>query len=82
MDQCYILCYKHTCNNMKLPLWFARKLWDEFILCYHVNYFDIGDFKGVNCFLLAQDLASTRNNPLIGDNFFIDISKKNNTNII
>jgi hypothetical protein len=33
-------------NNREMPLYFMRKLWDEFILGKHVNYFDIGDFQG------------------------------------
>jgi hypothetical protein len=34
-------------NNREVPLYFLRKLWDEFILGLHVNYFDMGEFQGV-----------------------------------
>jgi hypothetical protein len=38
---------KPPCNNKEIPLYFLRKLWDEFILGKHVNYFDVGDSQGV-----------------------------------
>jgi hypothetical protein len=38
---------KPPCNNREVPLYFLRKLWDEFILGKNVNYFDMGDFQGV-----------------------------------
>jgi hypothetical protein len=33
-------------NNRDVPLYFLHKLWAEFILGLHVNYFDIGVFQG------------------------------------
>jgi hypothetical protein len=44
MDRWHMVFYKTPCNNMEMPLYFMRKLWAEFILGKHVNYFDIGDF--------------------------------------
>jgi hypothetical protein len=38
---------KPHCNNREVPLLFLRKLWVEFILGKHVNYFEMGDFHGV-----------------------------------
>ena len=38
---------KPPCNNAKVPQYFLRKLWAEFELGYHVNYFDITKFQGV-----------------------------------
>ena len=32
------------CNNVKVPRYFLRKLWDAFLLGFHVNYFDIIEF--------------------------------------
>jgi hypothetical protein len=47
MDRWYMVFDKPLCNNREIPLYFLRKLWDEFILGKHVNCFDIGDFQGV-----------------------------------
>jgi hypothetical protein len=47
MDSWFMVFDKPPCNNMEVPLYFLRKLWAEFILGHHVNYFDIGDFQGV-----------------------------------
>jgi hypothetical protein len=30
---------------MEVPLYFLKKLWVEFVLGLHVNYFDIGEFQ-------------------------------------
>jgi hypothetical protein len=38
---------KPPCNNSEVPLYIWRKLWEEFILGHHVNYFDMGEFQGV-----------------------------------
>lgn len=35
------------CNNLEVPQYFLQKLWAEFELGYHVNYFDINEFQGV-----------------------------------
>ena len=45
---------KPTCNNFEVPQYFLRKLWVDFVLGFHVNYFDITEFQGVG-FALAQD---------------------------
>jgi hypothetical protein len=37
-----------SCNNLEVPQYFLRKLWAEFELGYHVNYFDITEFQGVS----------------------------------
>ena len=34
-------------GNRDIPLYFLRKLYAEFILGKHVNYFDILEFQGV-----------------------------------
>jgi hypothetical protein len=47
MDRWYIVFYKPPYNNTKMLLYFLRKLWAEFILGKHVNYFGIEDFLGV-----------------------------------
>jgi hypothetical protein len=39
---------KPPCNNREVPLYFLRKLRAKFILGRPVNYFDIGDFQGVD----------------------------------
>jgi hypothetical protein len=33
-------------NNWEVPLYFLCKLWAEFIMGIHVNYFDIGILGG------------------------------------
>ena len=51
---------KHPCNNVEVPQYFLRKLWVEFVLGFHVNYFDITEFKES---ILAQpkiDLTPTK----------------------
>jgi hypothetical protein len=47
MDRWFMVFDKPPCNNREVPLYFLRKLWEEFILGHHVNYFDIGEFQGV-----------------------------------
>jgi hypothetical protein len=47
MDRWFMGFDKTPCNNREVPLYFLRKLWEEFILGHHVNYFDIGDFQGL-----------------------------------
>ena len=45
---------KPPCNNVEVPRYFLRKLWAEFVLGFHVNYFDITEFQGVS-FVSVQD---------------------------
>ena len=45
---------KPPCNNVEVPQYFLRKLWAEFVLGFHVNYFDITEFQGIS-FGSAQD---------------------------
>jgi hypothetical protein len=47
MDKWYMVFDKPPCNNSEMPLYFLRKLWTEFIMGKHVNYFFTGDFHGV-----------------------------------
>ena len=45
---------KPPCNNVEVSQYFLRKLWDEFVLGFHVNYFNITEFQGIG-FVLAQE---------------------------
>ena len=56
---------KPPCNNVEVPQYFLKKLWDDFVLGFHVNYFDITEFQGVG-FGSAQDQPHTHRNPLKG----------------
>ena len=56
---------KSPWNNVEVPQYFLRKLWVEFMLGFHVNYFDIIEFQGVD-FGSAQDQPHTHWNPLRG----------------
>ena len=47
MDTWYMVFNKPPCNKKGGAFIFLWKLWDEFILGHHVNYFNIGDFQGV-----------------------------------
>jgi len=47
MDKWLMEFDKRPCNNREVPLYFLRKLWEEFILGHHVNYFEISDFHGI-----------------------------------
>ena len=38
---------KPPCNNVEVPQYFVRKLWADFVLGFHVNYFDITKFEDV-----------------------------------
>jgi hypothetical protein len=57
--------HKPPCNNREVPLYSFRKLWEEFLLGYHVNYFDIGDFQWVGLGS-AQDQEGVRCDPMLG----------------
>ena len=56
---------KLPCNNVKVPQYFLRKLWAEFVLGFHVNYFSITEFQGVS-FGSSQDRPHAHRNPLRG----------------
>ena len=43
-DQWFMVFDKAPNNNMEVPLYFLHKLWAEFVLRLHVNYFDITEF--------------------------------------
>lgn len=47
MDRWYMVFDVPPHNNRELPLYFLRKLYAEFMLGKHVNYFDILEFQGV-----------------------------------
>lgn len=44
MDRWFMVFDKAPNNNMEVPLYFLQKLWVEFLLGLHVNYFDITEF--------------------------------------
>ena len=44
IDRWYMVFDKPPCDNMDVPLYFLRKLWVDFILGKHFNYFDISEF--------------------------------------
>jgi len=46
MDRWFMDFEKPPYNNREVLLYFLIKLWVEFMLGLHVNYFDIGDFLG------------------------------------
>ena len=46
MDRWFMVFDKELNNNMEVPLYFFWKLWAEFVLGLHVNYFDITKFQG------------------------------------
>ena len=47
MDRWYMVFDEDPHGNRDIPLYFLRKLYAEFILGKHVNYFDILEFRGV-----------------------------------
>ena len=49
-------------GNRDIPFYFLRKLYTEFILGKHVNYFDILDFQGVG-HGMPQDREGARTDP-------------------
>ena len=65
MDQWFMVFDKAPNNNMEVPLYFLRKLWTEFMLGLHVNYFDIIEFQGAS-FWSAQDRTHARRNTMLG----------------
>jgi hypothetical protein len=61
----YMVFDKPPCNNRVVPLYFLRKLWDEFILGKHVNYFDMGDLQGV-VLESTKDQDHSIHDPMLG----------------
>ena len=47
MDRWYMVFDEDPHGNIDMPLYFLRKLYVEFILGKHVNYFDFREFQGV-----------------------------------
>ena len=47
MDHWYMVFDEDPHGNREIPFYFLRKLYAEFILGKHVNYFDILDFQAV-----------------------------------
>ena len=47
MDRWYMVFDEDPHGNKDMPLYFLRKLYAEFILWKHVNYFDILEFHGI-----------------------------------
>lgn len=47
MDRWYIVFDEEPHGNRDMPLYFLWKLYAEFILGKHVNYFDILEFQGI-----------------------------------
>jgi hypothetical protein len=60
-----MFCDKPPSNNREVPLNFMRKLWDEFIMGKHVNYFDIGELQGLGL-ESAQDRENARCDDVLG----------------
>jgi len=56
---------KPLCDNWEVPLYFLHKLWNDFIMGLHINYFDICKFQGVGLGS-TQDQEMVRCNSLIG----------------
>ena len=65
MDCWFMVFEKVPNNNMEVPLYFLQKLWEEFMLGLHVNYFDISGFQGVFPGF-SQDRQCGRHNPELG----------------
>ena len=47
MDSWYMVFYIPPRNNREVPLYFLKKLYAEFAMGKHVNYFDMLGFQGV-----------------------------------
>ena len=65
MDRWFMVFDKEPNNNMEVSLYFLWKLWAEFVLGLHVNYFDITEFQGADLGS-AQDRERARCNPVLG----------------
>ena len=62
MDRWYMVFNEYPHGNRDIPFYFPRKLYAEFILGKHVNYFDILEFQGVG-HGMTQDREASRTNP-------------------
>ena len=62
MDRWYMVFDEDPHGNRDIPFYFLRKLYAEFILGKHVNYFDILGFKGVG-HVMPQDREGARTDP-------------------
>ena len=47
MSHQFMVFDEPPCNNREVPLSFLNQLWPEFVLGFHVNYFNINQFHGV-----------------------------------
>ena len=47
MDHWYMIFDENPHGNREIPFYFLGKLYGQFILGKHVNYFDILEFQGV-----------------------------------
>ena len=61
MSHLFMVFDKPSCNNREVPLYFLHKLWVEFIMGLHVNYFDISEFEGIGLGS-TQDQSNARCN--------------------
>ena len=64
MDRWFMVFDKAPNKNMEVPLYFFRRLWAEFVLGLHVNYFDISELQGAGLGF-AQDQEHARRNPVL-----------------
>ena len=62
MTRWYMVFDEDPQGNRDIPFYFLRKLYAEFILGKHVNYFDILEFQGV-VHGMPQDRERDRTNP-------------------
>jgi hypothetical protein len=62
MDRWYMVFDEDPHGNRDIPFYFLRKMYAEFILQKHVNYFDILDFQGVG-HGMPQDRQGARTDP-------------------
>jgi hypothetical protein len=65
MDIWFMVFEKPPCSNREVPLYFLRKLWLEFILAHHVNYFDNNELQRVGLGY-AHDREHARHDPILG----------------
>ena len=56
---------KPPCKNREVPLFLLRKIWDEFIMGFHANYYDINELHGVGLDFV-KDQPNDKHNPLRG----------------
>ena len=47
-------------NNLDVPFYFIKKLYAEFLLGHHVNYFDIKPFQGIGRGMPQDRLGAAR----------------------